>query len=81
MGVRKSYESKGYSVGAGTAEKDLKQACVYLSSDVVAFMDDYAYQAKKRGVFVSASALIRVALRSFMAMSAEEQSELLMDDK
>lgn len=78
MALKKKYESKGYTIGKKTAVGELKQACVYLSPDVVSFMDDFAYETKKaRGTAISASAIVRAAVRAFSELPRDEQLELL----
>ena len=72
--------SVGYSIGNQTASQKLKRTHVFLTPDIVSFIDDFVYEVKKeKGIRVTTSELTRVAIRAFRELPREKQVSLLMD--
>ena len=66
----------GYNIG-GDGESRPSRICMYLTPDVLEFIDDFKYKLKKKRKKVSTSELARIAIRHFESLSWEEQLDLI----
>jgi hypothetical protein len=68
----------GYNIGK--AQEDApSRVCMYLTPDVLEFIDDFKYKLKKKQKKLSTSELTRIAIRHFESLSWEEQWALIDD--